>query len=577
MSEPILTFNAKSVSCNKLEKTLIGRKETVDELFNELHEKLIKGETYQSLLVAQRGSGKTHITKVIYCRLKAAKKLQNKILIAYMIEDEYGISNFVHLCIQILNAFVRYNEPGSEHIPAAIESISELASKDQEAAIKKLLLDYIGKKGLVVLLENIETVFNGMGSDAAKLRDLMHENNKISLVATAQALTDNLTKSNYPFYQFFKTRHLKKLTFEQSFELIKALASLEEEAIREPLLKELENSSDTKAKIRAVYELTSGNHRLTVHFFGFLKADIKSDLSKVFIKQMNDLKSYYEQFVKQLSVQQQRIVQLLSLSHQPLKGVDIAKKTFLSSSIVSKQLSELAKKGFIDKTKSGKDVFYELQEPLMRICFEINENPNGIAKLFVDFLKVIYEPSQLKKQFLLYKHGAKNQVGELEDKYNQEATMYGMALEEQGEYLNPEVEKILKETSKEELAPLISSTILYPMLRGLNIPSIKKSMSILITQFVKNHQINNLYNAFPNAIFHILINIESYEKEKLQSVKEYLNNTFGNIDQMKITLLMLNVGIRYLSDGDKRALFDLSKEERKVFNDFVLAPREKIN
>ncbi len=459
MSEPILTFNAKSVSCDKLEKTLIGRKEIVDQLFQELTEKITKGETYQSLLVAQRGSGKTHITKVIYCRLKNAPELKDKMVIAYMIEDEYGISNFVHLCIQILNSFVRYKEPGSAHIPAAIDEISELATKNQEAAIKKLLLDFIDKKGLVILLENLETIFDGMGSEAAKLRDLMHEHNQISLVATAQALTDRLTDSKFPFYQFFKTRHLKKLTFDQSFELIKALAALEEAVISKPLLVELNNNPDTRAKIRAIYELTSGNHRLIVHFYGFLKADIKSDLSKVFIKQMNDLKSYYEQFVKRLSIQQQRIVQLLSLSHQPLKGLDIAKTTFLSSNIVSKQLSELTKKGFIDKTKSGKDVFYELQEPLMRICFEINENPDGIAKLFVDFLKVIYEPTQLKKNYLRYKFGARHQEAELVHKYRREAQMYSKALDPKSIYLSPELEEELSACAEEELAYKIDALI----------------------------------------------------------------------------------------------------------------------
>ncbi len=863
MSEPILTFNAKSVSCDKLEKTLIGRKEIVDQLFQELTEKIIKGETYQSLLVAQRGSGKTHITKVIYCRLKKATELQDKMVIAYMIEDEYGISSFVHLCIQILNSFVRYNEPGSAHIPAAIDEISELAAKHQETAIKKLLLDFIDKKGLVILLENLETIFDGMGSEAAKLRDLMHEHNQISLIATAQALTNRLTDSKFPFYQFFKTRHLKKLTFHQSFELIKALAGLEEEVISKPLLVELNNNPDTRAKIRAIYELTAGNHRLVVHFYGFLKADIKSDLSKVFIKQMNDLKSYYEQFVKQLSIQQQRIVQLLSLSHQPLKGLDIAKKTFLTSNIVSKQLSELTKKGFIDKTKSGKDVFYELQEPLMRICFEINENPDGIAKLFVDFLKVIYEPTQLKKNYLRYKFGAKHQDAELVHRYRREALMYSKALDPKAVYLPPELEEALSACAEEELADkidalikeeemdyrqairelvkkgqykealilgekwiklepdsyvaqnefgiiyfnlkdyrkaikyyekalelnpneagiynnlagvfydlesyykaikhcekaiqlnpndadfhnnfgkiydrlkeykkaiknyekaiqldpnnahfyndigntfgdlkeykkaiinfekaiqlnpndadfyndlgnifgdlkeyekaiinfekaiqlnpnnadfhnhlgmiyihlkqykqaesqfkkasqlnkknlyihcslihlhiaqndlkkaenqlkktlaldqteahaqLIKEDILSPMMEHLPISSIEKFIGILINRFKKAGQLNVLYDAFPSWVFDLLVQLEKYEKEKLAFIKTHLKEIFAEVDKMKISLLLLNVGIRYLAEGDKRAIFDLSKEERKVFNDFVLLPRaEKKN
>jgi hypothetical protein len=45
---------------------------------------------------------------------------------------------------------------------------------------------------------------------------------------------------------------------------------------------------------------------------------------------------------------------------------------------------------------------------------------------------------------------------------------------------------------------------------------------------------------------------------------------------MKIPLLMLHIGIRYLKYQEDRAIFGFSKEERKVFEDFVLKPRENI-
>ena len=80
----ILTFSAKTVNCDLLEKTLIGREETVDELYEELEAKCLNDETYQSLIVAPRGSGKTHLTKVIYCRLKKAVGLENKIVICLL-------------------------------------------------------------------------------------------------------------------------------------------------------------------------------------------------------------------------------------------------------------------------------------------------------------------------------------------------------------------------------------------------------------------------------------------------------------------------------------------------------------
>ena len=42
---------------------------------------------------------------------------------------------------------------------------------------------------------------------------------------------------------------------------------------------------------------------------------------------------------------------------------------------------------------------------------------------------------------------------------------------------------------------------------------------------------------------------------------------------MTIPLLYLDIGIRYLKKGDKRAIYDLSKEERQIFQEFILDKR----
>ena len=67
----LLSFSANNVPAEILEATLVGRKETVDEIEKELIEKAIENRTYQSLLIAPRGSGKTHITSVLYHRIKS--------------------------------------------------------------------------------------------------------------------------------------------------------------------------------------------------------------------------------------------------------------------------------------------------------------------------------------------------------------------------------------------------------------------------------------------------------------------------------------------------------------------------
>ena len=721
MANPLLTFGAKSVAAEILEQTLVGRKEITDRLEKELISKVKNKFTYQCLIIAPRGSGKTHMIQVLYNRLKKNKSISNKILIAYMVEDETGIANFLDFMLRILESFIRYNEINKKNLKEAIFEISNMASQHQEAAIKNLLLDYTGDKTLVVLIENLNIVFEGMKTNGqAKLRDFMHEYNKISLVATSQNLFAQVQKSDYPFYNFFKTYHLEKLDYPQSLEFMQVMAGIDSD---KTLINRLQEP-ETQGKIRAIYELTGGNHRLLVSFYSFLKAEMKSDLSLVFVKTMNDLKPYYEQFIKKLPVQEQKIVKHLSLKHKPQKGKDIARSCFIPQNTISKLLSELYKKGHVDKHKKGKDVYYELKEPLMRICFEINESPDGIAKLFVDFLSVIYTARELKSKYLKFRYAARFQPVEIREKYRREALMMSKAMEpeilkglekdpdleksktekeieayiktldkkdsdskyllEAGNYfklkqykeaiaayqkatdinpkndsayynmgiaydelklyeeaiaawqkaidINPkdvdnynnmgysylkmkDFEKALEifnrglEINKNDvnlhfnllhtfiitneykagktqlvralkkvkdtglLQALITEDILFPLFRYGSLPFIKSFFPYLIEIFKKEKREEILWKAFPKAVFDLLVQIEQYDRERLAEIEELLKKTLSKEMKMKISLMMLDVGIRYLKEKDERAIYDLSKEERKVFTEFVIEPR----
>ena len=48
-------------------------------------------------------------------------------------------------------------------------------------------------------------------------------------------------------------------------------------------------------------------------------------VSEVFIKTINDLKPYYETYIRYLPAQQQKILRYIALSRKPQLGVEISK------------------------------------------------------------------------------------------------------------------------------------------------------------------------------------------------------------------------------------------------------------
>jgi len=546
MINTLLTFGAKSVDPKILEQTLTVRENTVNEIEKNCVRKIKNSTTWQSLIIAPRGCGKTHLIKVLYHRLKENKSISNKSLIAFMSEDEVGISNFTDLMVSIIRAFVRYYEPGSDVLEPQISEASLIKDANKRKIfIKDLLIKFAGDRIIILLIENFNNILDALGSQGqGNLRDFIHLYNNLSIIATSQNLIASIQDGKSPFYNFFNIFVLEKLNFEESVNFLEVIAKSEG-------YKEFANEikkPEFESKLRAIFKLTEGNHRLLVTFYSFLKADFKSQLSDIFIKVMNDLKPYYEQFINALPPQQQKIVKHLSLNRMAISGKEIAIACFIEPNIISKQLSLLFEKGMVDKNKSGKDVFYELREPLMRICFEISENPDGISSLFVDFLNAYYERKILKEKYLMFKYGARFQDKEIKNKYEQEAHMYGLVLNElEKEQISFAHKVFNKIENYNELCSIIHSPKAGVLKHiDLSYECFKKGKVLIeekkYMEAIKYyHQAAKLYPDNGNIFYHIGFAYQKLGKHKY-ALKNFQKAVELNLDDDNV---YLNIGISF--------------------------------
>ncbi|HAK76300.1 MAG TPA: hypothetical protein DCM71_05190, partial [Runella sp.] len=391
-----LSFGTKSVKPGILEELLIGRREDVNLLTKFVNEIAQDGLNHQVIVVGQRGMGKTHILRVLYQRSQVFLK-DKKLKIAYFSEEEYGIAGYLDFLIRVLNAFIRWNEEDRETLNLQMDGLRETHPNRQIEAAEKAILDYIGDRPLLILAENFDDILEALGKEGqSKLRSFLYRHSRTSIIATAQALSPDLGREDRPFYGFFTTIYLKKLNYEDSLELIRHLAEIEKQT---NVLEHLKRKG--KAQVRAIHELVKGNHRLLVTFYEFLKADTLAALSTIFIKTLNDLKPYYETFIRYLPPQQQKILHYLALEKMAQNGTEIGKHCFIDSKTLSKQLSELQRRKLIDAIPDPYDKrnkLYDISEPLLRISIEIGEHKEGISALFIDFLALYYSFDELQTQ-----------------------------------------------------------------------------------------------------------------------------------------------------------------------------------
>lgn len=391
-----LTFGTKSVDPKILEALLVGRREVVDELTAKIRNIVLEGLNHQVIIIGARGTGKTHLLRILYHRAKEFID-EEKLSVAYFAEEEYGISGYLDFLVRIINAFIRWDDDKGKILKQKVEILQETPSEFQEDTAERIINEYIDQRPLLILTENFNDTLNSLKRPGqSKLRNWLYENERISIIATSQALSDDFGKEDRPFYGFFDEIFLKKLDYQQSFDLLRKLAQIEG---RHDVLKHLELKGE--GQVRAIYDLVKGNHRLLVTFYEFLKADLLSSLSNTFIKTLNDLKPYYETFIRFLPPQQQKILRFIALKKTPQQGTDISKQCFIDPRSLSKQLNMLVKKNLIDVLDDPEDrrnKLYDVSEPLLRISIEIGEHREGISALFVDFLAIYYDENELNNQ-----------------------------------------------------------------------------------------------------------------------------------------------------------------------------------
>ena len=380
-----------------LEAILVQRHQLANYLVDNIRESTLTDNKHYPLLIGPRGIGKTHLVSLIYHRVAKMEDLQDKLLIAWLREEEYGIASFLDLLIAILRAIGKeYSAEYQTELHDAVEGLYELSPEDAESVAAQLLRDFVGKRVLLLIVENLDDVFGGLGDIGQKeFRAYIQNNSFFTILATSQSLFDGIESRDKPFYGFFYPHNLKELSLDDAVNLLNQIASLEGKT---ELADFIQNSTG-RNRIKVVHFLSGGSPRIYMVFSDFLvNRESLNGLVEAFMAMLDDLTPYYQDRMKYISNQQRKIVDFLADLRRAAPVKEIAKRCFISQQTASSQLKDLRQKGYVKTEEIGRESWYELREPLMRFCLEVKKQRNEPIRLFVDFLRVWYTKAELQQR-----------------------------------------------------------------------------------------------------------------------------------------------------------------------------------
>ncbi|EJL76830.1 hypothetical protein PMI12_02042 [Variovorax sp. CF313] len=383
-------FTPSMMQPETLQQMLVQRQPLIDACYDDVVHSVTTRAKHHYLFVGPRGIGKTHLISLLHYRLSTSEDIRKKGLIAWMREEEWGVTSFFELVLRILRTLDQKSpELG---IAARTAPLYELTLKQAEVQGTSLLLEILGDKTLIVLLENLDDLFDQLGDAGQRqFRAFIQNHPQLVLVATTPALFAGVSLQKSPFYGFFDIQALHDFSLEDVVSLLKKIAVERGDSA----LADFIDTPEGHARIRAVHHLAEGNPRIYVIFAQFLSREALDELVQAVMHTLDELTPYYQARMKELSGQQRKIVEYLVNYRGAAPVKQIAKACFITHQTCSGQLKQLREKRYVRSIEQGRESYYELTEPLMRLCMEVKQQRGEPIGLFVEILRIWYTETEL--------------------------------------------------------------------------------------------------------------------------------------------------------------------------------------
>ncbi len=375
-----------------LEAIFVKREPLLQSLLEAHQQSVTTANKHFSLFIGPRGIGKTHLLSMFFHRLEADSQLAGNTLTAWLREEEWGIAGYLDLLIHILNSL-----DSDSHLADHAEQMNRLYELEEEDAIQhaeQLLLQLVGDKTLLLISENMDLIFDGLGKDGQhQFRAFIQNSAKVTIVAAAQSLFTGVTIRTSPFYGFFDIQHLQPLSIDEAVELLINIAEFD----KKPDLVTMLKSAKGRVRVRALHHLANGNPRIYVTFSQLIQADSLDQFTDAVLQMLDELTPYYQAKMLQIPPQQRKLVHFLCRQQGATQVTDIAKYTHLKHQAASAQLKKLRDGGYVTSTAVGRASYYEIAEPLMRLVLEVKEARATPVRLLINFLRHWFSSKELHK------------------------------------------------------------------------------------------------------------------------------------------------------------------------------------
>jgi DNA-binding transcriptional ArsR family regulator len=361
-------FSPRSLEPAQLEHLIVGREQLLVRLQEVVTGAVVSGQARFDLVLGPRGAGKSHVLGVLEGRLRASPQLSGRTVVIAPPEAIHPLS-LVQLLAQLLRELP--DDPEIGPTSDAVRSLQRQRDGDQERRAVALIRGRLAGRSLIILLENLDELFVALGRDGQqRLRNILQTERCWSIVATSRSLSPAFTKYEAPFHGTFNLHRLEPLSPEQCRDMLATLADAHGKAQLAALLR----TPKGLARVRGLHHLLGGNPRAMACLFRQLDEQRLDHFELALADLADELEPHFRAQVSRISPMQRAIMELLAESWRPLTVTELAERSFSAQASTSSALRHLRSEALVQTLEVGRERYYELSDPLLRLAWA-NERP----------------------------------------------------------------------------------------------------------------------------------------------------------------------------------------------------------
>lgn len=389
-------FQSANSAGKHIADDFVIRTKEYETIINEIRNYPMHDSVQHYLLLGRRGSGKSTLLKRIEYEINNDATLSKKLIPVNLAEEQANIYRLMDLWEEIIKELKHLGLDIDDSLLYEFTGDSNAYNRELYSIIHDALKK--ADKKIVLLLDNIDRIFENVKEDAALIREVLLNYDDIRIIGGSTRMSEHFWKYDLPFYNFFRVMVLEALSNEE----VKTLLLHWAKAYNLPAI---ENFVKTKpGQLETIRILTDGLPRTLKFFINTIINRSQKD-SYNYLKQIMDyVTPLYQERLNNLPAAHRKIVLNLAFIWEAASVKQLAEVCKIESKLLSAYLKQLYQNGIVDKVETNKkNHLYRIAERFFNLWLIFTQgspSDKRKQKCLTIFLENWYDRNEIKEMAL---------------------------------------------------------------------------------------------------------------------------------------------------------------------------------